>query len=117
MNASLFLYHAAVATTLVSGQSLEASNSSRSSSSNSIAIADLIIGKTNLETLEEVLNSTGLLSSLATPGLNATLFAPNNYAFAQLPAGQLDMLKKNATLMEQVLFCKCLLLAPIFYGS
>jgi hypothetical protein len=103
MKALLFLYCGAVASTLISGQTLEVSNSSISNRT----IADVIIRKDNLKTLEAVLSATGLLSSLATPGLNATLFAPSDKAFARLPAGQLDMLMKNATLMEQVLFCKC----------
>jgi len=60
-------------------------------------VADYLGSDTDLTTLASAVKGTALAKTLAGPG-PYTLFAPTNEAFAALPAGTLEALKKDGQL-------------------
>jgi uncharacterized surface protein with fasciclin (FAS1) repeats len=65
-------------------------------------VVDAAIADPRFSTLVSLLEATGLSAQLAQAG-PFTIFAPTNEAFAQLPAGTLEALAQNPSLLQSIL--------------
>ena len=65
-------------------------------------IVQIAVSDPDLSTLVKALSDTGLVRTLEGPG-PFTVFAPTNEAFAKIPAGLLDYLLANPSILKQVL--------------
>lgn len=63
-------------------------------------LADTLRDASMLSKLNEAARATGLIEELAEPGVNVTILAPSDEAFAKLPAGELDRLMQPENLTE-----------------
>jgi uncharacterized surface protein with fasciclin (FAS1) repeats len=67
-------------------------------------VVAVIGAKDNTKTFMELLEASGLASTLhSTDGSGFTLLVPTDEAFAKLPKGTIDRLKKNTAELERVL--------------
>ena len=78
------------------------SASSTSSATPTLDIVDTAMAAPNLSTLVKALQVAGLVETLKGAG-PFTVFAPDNKAFAKLPAGALDALEADPAKLKQVL--------------
>ena len=65
-------------------------------------IVDTAVAAGQFKTLASLLEEVNLVETLKSPG-PFTVFAPTDAAFAKLPAGTLEKLKKDHTLLKNVL--------------
>jgi uncharacterized surface protein with fasciclin (FAS1) repeats len=65
-------------------------------------IVDTAVAAGQFKTLASLLEEVNLVETLKSPG-PFTVFAPTDAAFAKLPAGTLDKLKKDHTLLKKIL--------------
>ena len=77
-------------------------SSSTSSATPTLDIVDTAMAAKNLTTLVKALQIAGLVETLKGAG-PFTVFAPDNKAFAKLPAGALDALEADPAKLKQVL--------------
>ncbi len=77
-------------------------SSTTSSATPTLDIVDTAMAAKNLTTLVKALQVAGLVETLKGAG-PFTVFAPDNKAFAKLPAGQLDALLADPAKLKQVL--------------
>jgi uncharacterized surface protein with fasciclin (FAS1) repeats len=66
-------------------------------------IVDTAVAAGQFKTLASLLEEVNLVETLKSPG-PFTVFAPTDAAFAKLPAGTLEKLKKDHELLKKVLF-------------
>ncbi|MGK7907674.1 MAG: fasciclin domain-containing protein [Synechococcus sp.] len=65
-------------------------------------IVDIAIDSDGFSTLVAAVGAAGLVDTLKSPG-PFTVFAPNDEAFAQLPAGTIDTLLQNIPQLTRIL--------------
>jgi transforming growth factor-beta-induced protein len=95
---------AGTSATSTTGGTAGTSATSTTGGTTSGAVADLgeLASDPRFTTLNGLLTTTGLDQQLATLG-PFTLFAPTNEAFAALPAGTLEALSQNPSLLQEIL--------------
>lgn len=93
---------ALAAVTAVMATAATSSVASRGSAAQSNDIVDTAVAAGNFTTLAKLLTRAGLVGTLKEPG-PYTVFAPTDAAFARLPAGKLNALKRNKARLKAVL--------------